>query len=247
MAKPRADLPRAQEWMLTVRAAEAAALGLLTVAAFEIWTAYRSAHENFGSPDPDRQGELSWTQMAITMIVFTVRGPVGIFCALLCLLGCVAALRLAAPVANARILRWEVLALGVLAALASLAYVVATVVSFFFSDVTFGPMPDLRLQILASAGWLLALVPLVAVLGLWWWPLRTADELEPGLDQAAVGADGPAETYEVAVPQDARRVDEAGFDNAELIEPADAQSLESRRPGSDGSTTNGYDDFFRRA
>jgi hypothetical protein len=242
-----------QLWLVTVRLVEVAALVLISVAALEYWAAWAASTQ---PPDPlsgePTPGELSWRALAEALLFFFGgRGVISLLAAMLLLLACLGPLRLGLA-AQRRVLRWEVAALAGLTGLFAVGYVVAALVMLLTDPTeTFGPQPGMSIYLLGSAGVPVATAVLVAVFFLWWWPLRVDDdEAEEPVAEKASGRDGISGP-DRALVDDAHRDDtkavNAGFERVERIEPAERLAPDAGRVSSDGSTDNGYDEFFRRA
>lgn len=234
---PRADARLA---LVTVRLVEGAVLVLLLGAGRELWSAWQNAGvDGFlgrGAVLLDRVWSVVHNQS---------QGPVAAVVSAALLAGCLWAVHRSgegglAAAAGAGSLRLEVAVLAVMGLLLALADLVVVAVA---AAVPYGPelgpsplAPDEgRLTtLLPIAAWPLAAVLLYAALGCLWWLLRpeASDEPAPVPGSAEVA---PVEVAPVEVPTDG-------------AEPLGAPAMEEvERLSPDGSTTNGYDEYFRRS
>lgn len=239
---PRRTWSDARTLVLLVRLLEVAALLLLLTAAQAMWHSWGgpSLDQAFGFHEPPvlaRAWSLVLNQFAPSM---------GIGFAALLLAASLLAIRGLRPLASAAGMRIELAALVILGFLLQSAMVVAVAVVAVvpYSD-TLGPSPlaigeDRGTVILTSAAWPTAALLAYVALGLGWSLLRSdADELAeapPGPGGASAAADEQAgeEVVRKAGPPGVERLDPAAGN-----EPID-------RLSPDGSTANGYDEFFRR-
>lgn len=231
--------------MVVVRLLEGAVVLLLAMAALELWSGYQFAAQG---PDPStgalRPEDFSWSRLAETLVFYTFRGPISLLVASLLLVGTAAALAVRGPVANAKVLRWEAAALASVTAVATLSHLVVGLVALMTLERGLGEAVDSRFMLGASLGWPLVGLVLLAVFFLWW--LRLADD-EDGSEDDAVARVGRTphgdETQDLTPRDEGAETD--GFRGAEPIAPAERPPRgEGLSP--DGSTTNGYDEYFRR-
>jgi len=255
------DLSVPRTWFLTVRLLEAAVVVLLAGAALELWNAFQASSSGLGGfyGDPStaaRQVTFMQRLMGFAFYGGIFQGPVMLVLAACLLAAGVAVLHLGTPVSNARLLRWELLVGWSGAALFVVLRVVTTGVAMFGHDpnrsddpnvVTYGFQgPSLLEQGVAILVWPVAAGAVLAVAGLWW--LRLPAEFdEPEEDQVQrearrVAAEQKAHTHR---PAPSANLDDIVLDGVEEIEPV--ERLEPRRGSlGDGSSSSGYDDYFRR-
>jgi hypothetical protein len=279
-SRPTWSAPRT--WFLTVRLIESA-LVLLTVGMVLIaYAGWRSARDTgpSGQMGPDgRPLDLNLADtiaMSVSYNWFSVSGHSGLVVMAVLVLAVVAILHRVHPVSHARVLRWEVAALGGVAALVSLAFVLAWVMVALTPDPfkragsiiegeqviqveTYdGPS---RLQLgLMNMGLPATAVLLLAVAALWW--LRLPEEFEEvelaeaGAGAAAVAAGADADG--AATPRPARPRAKRSWRPAPAADPnVDDITLEGveliepverlrPREGGSGATSSGYEDYYRR-
>jgi hypothetical protein len=192
--------------------------------------------------------------MAFALFGGVFRSPVALMLAALVLLAGIAVLHRIESVSNAGLLRWELLVGISLSLLALLPLLLAPVVAMFGDDpfqsndpgvVSGYAGPGLMEQAIAALAWPLATLAVVAIAGLWW--LRLPDEFEePAEDEAARLAkrERAERSRGLRRPAPAADVDDIVLDGVEYIEPV--ERLEPRVVRGDGSTTSGYDDYFKR-
>ncbi len=213
---------------MLVRLVECSALVLLLSAAHEMWAAWDNAgFDGFLG----RSGPL-FLDRVWSVVHNQSRGPVAAALAALLLAGCLWALHRLRPVASARVLRVEVAVLATGGLVLELAAVGVVAVAWAVPyGPEHGPSPlavgeDRLTALLPVAAWPVATLLLYLVLGGAWWLLRTegADEAEPAQEAASVQEAEPA--------QEAEEVDGHG------------EVVGAEAP--DGSTTNGYEEYFRR-
>lgn len=245
----RVDWTPPRTWFVTARLLEAAAAVGLVGAVWLSWQVYQSTSQAFGpngQPTPEGPSFLDRvTQFAMYGLGYG-QAPIGGVVATLLVLALLGILHFAQPVSHASVLRWEVFALWVAAALHALVVVAAVVVALIHGDptapeegtVTFNPGPGFTEVLLSGATLPVLCLLLLSVSALWW--LRLPVDFE-----------APDEVVEKPVRQPRRRrpapdanVDDLTLDGVELIEPV--ERLHPRDVGGDGSTASGYDDYFRR-
>lgn len=262
MPLPRRSLSLPRTWFLTVRLLELAVVVLLVGVGLELWQAFRASSQAMGqyygdaSVDP---GQLTFMQRIMAFAFFggIFQGPVLLVLAACLLAAAVGVLHVARPVAHARYLRWELLGGWSVAALLVLVRVVTTGVAMFGHDpsrpddpnvVTYGYQgPSLVEQGVAVLTQPVAAGALLAAAGLWWLRLPAEfeePEDEPAADEEGVWtgtADGAGAHRSVSTAD----LDDLVLDGVEQIDPVErlGPTLGS---GGDGSTTSGYDDYFRR-
>jgi len=247
-------------WFLTVRLLEVGVVVLLVGVGLETWSAFQVSAGGlegyFGDPNlASRDVSIMQRVMAFAFYGGIYQGPMMLVLVAFLLAGGVAALHLAAPVSNARLLRWELLVGWSAAALFVLLRVVTTVVAMFGHDpnrtddpnVVYGYRgPSLFENGLAILVWPVAAGAVLTAAALWW--LRLPAEFdEPEEDQLEresrrLAAEQRARTHRSVSTSD---LDDMVLDGVEEIDPV--ERLEPRRSSyGDGSTTSGYDDYFRR-
>jgi hypothetical protein len=174
--------------------------------------------------------------MAQAATMFSFRGPLSLLGAAAVLLGAVVVLARAGGESQPAALRWEVASLGGLALLFSLFHLVAGTAYLLTAEPEPGAPAALRLQEWAAMPWPLVAAGLLVLLFLCLLRLGTETSDAPTSD--ALTSD--AETH------DAEMDDDAG--DVEQIEAAERPEPAPRVPhlSSDGSTANGYDEYFRR-
>lgn len=247
-------------WFLTVRLLEVGVVVLLVGVGLEVWSALQVSAAGlqgyFGDPNlAPRDVSLMQRVMAFAFFGGIYQGPMMLVLVAFLLAGCVAVLHLGTPVSNARLLRWELLVGWSVAALFVLLRVVTTVVAMFGHDpnrsndpnvVSGYQGPSLVENGLAILTWPVAAGAVLTAAALWWLRLP-ADFDEPEEDQLQrearrLAADQRARTHRSLTTND---LDDMVLDGVEEIDPV--ERLAPRRSShGDGSTTSGYDDYFRR-
>jgi hypothetical protein len=247
-------------WFLTLRAVEVAVLVLLAGAVQELWITWRASVQY--SADGTAAAAPTFMDRITGMALYGgYRGPIALVLGAVLLGGCLVVLHRAGPVANARILRWEWLVLFGLLALMALLITLVGVLALFGDDpfrsddpsvVSGYQGPGLVAQVLANLAWPVATLALLAPSGLWW--LRLPDEADE-VDEADTADEGLDLDGRTRVTQrsggrdeEAARPDQDAIvlDGVEHI-PA-VERLEPRPSlRGDGSTSSGYDDYFRRS
>jgi hypothetical protein len=252
--------------MVAVRLLEVAAAVLVASAALEVWSAWDGPQFDASGSTPFGEPPVTERAWAVTNSVF--RGPVATALGALLLAGGLAAVHRLRPVANATVLRWEIAAVATVGAAVNLLVLVAFAVALVV------PMPfdaggGQSAFMLTSAAWVLASLLLFAVLALAWWRLRVevADledahevpvvepvaEPEAGAVAGAVARPGwgpdlddqdSADGYDGYDGYDGLSADLVGAERIEAVRPEDHEAILPLSP--DGSTSNGYDEFFRR-
>jgi hypothetical protein len=255
------DLSVPRTWFLCVRLLEAAVLALLAGVVLEVWDAFRAASQGVGPfyNDPIAAAEhvsLMQRLMSFTFYGGIFQGPLMLVLAACLLAAAVGVLHLASPVSNARLLRWELLVGWAVAALFVVLRILTTAIAMFGHDpnrsdepnvVSYGYQgPSLIEQGLAILVWPVAAGAVLAAAGLWWLRLPAEfDEPEEDLAQREaqrLAAERKATTHRTTPSAD---LDDIVLDGVEQIDPI--ERLEPRRSSfGDGSTSSGYDDYFRR-
>jgi len=253
------DLSVPRTWFVTVRLLECCAIALLVVAVLELWGSYRSSAQSAtysvdGTPVVDPSVMQRITAFALFSGIF--RSPIALMMAAVVLLAGVAVLHRNESVSNAGVLRWELLVGVGLTLLLLLPLLVAPVVAMFGDDpfasqsgdptvVSGYTGPGLLEQVIAATAWPLATLAVLSVTGLWW--LRLPNEFEePAEDEAARLARNERQERARALrrPAPTAEVDDIVLEGVEYIEPV--ERLEPRVVHGDGSTSSGYDDYFKR-
>jgi len=240
------ELSEPQFRMLVVRLLEAAVLLLLAVTVLELWVGYTIAGQQPNPATGEMQpGVFSWGRLAEAVGFFAFRGPISVMVAAGLMVGIAAVLAGGRPVANAEALRREAAVLGGGTALFTLFHLGAGAAWLAMTEPDQNSPFDSRLQQSGSLFWPLVGLVLVALFFLWW--TRLARHAEDGDADAGAAEQRPRGTGEVEDP--AGGPDEQamikGFADAEQITPADRPPRDEPL-SPDGSTTNGYDEFFRR-
>ncbi|SDP17432.1 hypothetical protein SAMN04489867_1627 [Pedococcus dokdonensis] len=236
-------------WFVTARLLEVAAgVGVLGWVLM-CWQAWQTTRQNFGpegnptEPPPflDRVSQFATYGFGFGQNLF------GGMLALLLVLAVVAILHFAQPVSHASLLRWEVLVLGAVTVLVNLGMLAAIVVALVRGDpnaatpgtVTFDTGPGYtELLISGAAAPVLGLV-LMAAGAIWW--LRLPADFEAPDDELDKPAREPRRWRPAPAPD--ANLDDLTLDGVELIEPVERLHP---RSADEGSTSSGYDDYFRR-
>ena len=240
-------------WFLTLRAVEVAVLVLLAGAVQELWLTWRASVQY--SPDGTVAAAPSFMDRITGMALYGgFRGPIALVVGAVLLGGCLLVLHRAGPVANARVVRWEWLVLFGLLALVALVVTLVGVLALFGDDpfrsddpsvVSGYQGPGLVAQVLANLAWPVATLALLAPSGLWW--LRLPDEVvevdgqDPHGRPEATQRSGDRDSEESRPDRDAIVLD--GVEHIPAVERLEPRpSLRG-----DGSTSSGYDEYFRRS
>jgi hypothetical protein len=248
------DLSTPRTWFVTVRLLECSAAAMLVVAGFEMWGAFQSSAQagslqSDGTPVTTPSIMQRITAFALFGGVF--RSPMALLFAAIAVLAGVAVLHKVESVSNAVLLRWELLA-GIGLTFALLLPLLISPALAMFGDDPFASSepgvvsgysgPGLVEQSLAALAWPLAVLAVLAICGLWWVRLPTEFQ-EPAEDEAARLARAER-ARRVRRPVPSADLDDIVLDGVEYIEPV--ERLEPRAVRGDGSTTSGYDDYFKR-
>ena len=241
-SRPAALRSAARLSLVTARLVEGTVVVLLLSAAHELWSAWQNAGvDGFLGRGPvllDRVWSVVHNQS---------RGPVALVVSAVLLAGCLGLARWAGEQRGTTTgsapgwasVRLEVVVLaaaGLALALANLVVVVVAAVVHYGPDL--GPSPlvpgeDSLTTLLPLAAWPLAGALVYAALGCLWWLLRP----EPSDEPAVVVATGPAPGAVATVGDEPVE--------AQVGEPPAEEAV--RRLSPDGSTTNGYEEYFRRS
>lgn len=264
----RPEWTPARTWFVTVRVLEAAAALLVLGQVLDAVTAWRQVVA-FGPTGPDGTVlHLTFLQHVTAFAQTSVYRPVvlsGLFTALVVLAG-VAVLHRVRPVSHARLVRWELLALGAVQLVVALVGVAASVVSMFTKNpfettpdpgtvtVWTGPGPvELGLVGLGPS---VATAAVLVVAALWW--VRLPAEFEED-EVAAPDEDSVSDADDGSTVRDGadagrrrpRRArpsrggeDAIVLDGVEEIAPVERLSPVE---GGDGATASGYEDWLRRS
>jgi hypothetical protein len=239
-------LPRT--WFVTARLLEVAAAVAILSWVLQSWQVFQSISQAFGA-----NGEPVAAQPFLDRVtLFAMYGfgsgqmPFGGIMACILILGVLAVVHFARPVSHASLLRWEVLAIWVLAVLLNMGLVLSAVVAVVRGDpnapgqgvVTFDGGPGFTELLLSGVTLPVLCLVLLAVAALWW--LRLPVEFDEPADEPV----REPRRWRPAPAQDAN-TDDLTLEGVELIEPV--ERLHPRvRGDADGSTASGYDDYFRR-
>lgn len=183
--------------------------------------------------------DLSLVQRITGMALFGgYRLPVSLLAIAPALAGLLAVLHRCQPVSHTRVLRWEWFTLWGVATLLALAATAVGVVALladnpFFVDERGDISPGYREQVVSNVSWVLGALLFLLPLILWWARLPDPDEF----------AVEPAPSF-MQVPETDDR-DAIPVDEVEQIAPVEHSQARDRDSG-DGSSSNGYDDYFRR-
>jgi hypothetical protein len=255
-------------WFLTVRLLEGAVLVLVVGTVLTAYHGWRQV-ELMGPSGIDGQPDPLSLWQKITVAVayggFSGAGTAGLVVSAVLVGVAVAVLYRVRPVSHARLLRWELLALGTAQLLVSLVHTFAWVLVAFTRDpfnqqgtITDGDTvttvdvydgPSRVATALMNLGLPVTSIVVLAVAALWW--LRLPAEF----DEEDEVPDGDADGDEVPRPRPRRswrparapdaNLDDIVLDGVEQIEPVERLHPRETGPG-DGSTSSGYDDYFRR-
>jgi hypothetical protein len=246
----RVDWAPSRTWFVTARLLEVAASVALLGAGWLSWQTYQSTSQMFAPNGEPTQGPPFLDRVA-QFAVYSLgygQAPIGGIIACLLLIAIVAVLHFAQPVGHASLLRWEVFAVWAVAVLLHLLVVAAIVVGLVRGDpssaedgsVTFNTGPGFTEVVLAGSAVPVLSLLLLSVSALWW--LRLPVEFDAPADEPERSVREPRR-WRPAPAQDAN-VDDLTLDGVELIEPV--ERLQPRGGGDDGSSSSGYDDYFRR-
>lgn len=239
-------LPRT--WFVTARLLEVAAVVAILNWVLQSWQVFQSISQSFGpngesvAPQPflDRVTLFAMYGFASGQTAF------GEIMACILIVGVLAVVHFAQPVSHASLLRWEVLAIWVLAVLLNVGLVVSMGVALVRGDpnapdqgvVTFANGPGFTEVMLTGVTLPVLCLVLLAVAALWW--LRLPVEFDEPADEPV----REPRRWRPGPAQDAT-IEGLTLEGVELIEPV--ERLHPRVGGdADGSTASGYDDYFRR-
>jgi hypothetical protein len=257
------DWSEAHFRMVAVRVLELAALLLVAVAALEMWVGWSgpvfSDGAGGGSPPFD------FRVWSVTMALF--RGPIGLVVAAVLLGLCLAVIHRLRPVAHAGVLRWEVGAVAFAGLLVEVVALVAVGLAFV-TPLPFGGGSEKAFYLANAVGLTLAGTLPLALVALWWWRLLGTPDPEAdaaGAVESEADEVGEAGDSTPSLPAPGGPVGSAGRAAVVGTRPdtavdgvlgADPSGVERIEPvsrdqaidplSSDGSTSNGYDDYFRR-
>lgn len=238
-------------WFLTVRTVEVAVLLLLASAVQELWLTWRASVQ-YTSADGTPAAPTFMDRITGMALYGGFRGPIALVASALLLGACMLVLHRAGPVVNARIVRWEWLVLFGLLAIVALVVTLVGVLALFGDDpftsddpsvVSGYQGPGLVAQVLGNISWPLATLALLAPSGLWW--LRLPEELEEPEDddRRAAHAEDTGERGRGRVKADE---DAIVLDGVEYIPPVERLEPRPSERG-DGSSSSGYEEYFRRS
>lgn len=234
--------------LVVVRLLEVAVTLVLTVAALELWGGYRLVTQQPGGATGMLQaGSSGWAVMVEVVTFLSFRGPMSLVFAAVLLLGAMGVLAVPGPVAIARILRWELAALAAVTALLSTVHLAGGVARIVMADPQPGQPFDSRLIESGAMVWAAADLVLLAAFLLWW--LRLRSEVGDVEGEPVAGSTDSADA-------DPNRELDRDRDDARGAEPTVVEQIAAaERPepaprvphlSPDGSTSNGYDEYFRR-
>ena len=255
-------------WFLTVRLLEISVVVLLVGGGLALYHGWRQISLSGPTGIDGEPNPLSLAQkLALTgaYASFSGSGSAVLVVGAVLVLASVVVLHRVRPVSQARLLRWEVAAVGGLQLVMSLLHTVGWVVAGFAKDpygqegtITEGDRvttvdvyngPSQLENALMSIGLPLTSLVLVAVAALWWMRLPAEFDAEDetgelAADGAAAGSAPTRRRWRPAPAPDAN-LDDIVLDGVEQIEPV--ERLRPRDDGhGDGSTSSGYEDYFRR-
>jgi hypothetical protein len=185
------ELSTPRQWFVTVRLVEVAAVAMLVALGIQLWSAWASTadFDPFAAIPTSGDPTIPFMSRVTSVVFFNDLRPT--FFALVVVAGVVAlgvGVLLRGPVANGRLVRWELLALwGVAMAVAVLVFTFH-VLALFGQDPyasQFEPQPtppdesyrpNMLVQLVAGAAWPVAGALCLAASGLWW--LRLPSDLE---------------------------------------------------------------------
>ena len=250
-----------RQWFVTLRLLEVAALVLLAGTCSQLWSSWAStvAFDPFGGAPTS--GEDIPLMSRVTSFVFfnDLRGAFVAFLVVAAVVALgVAVLLHQRPVENARLLRWELLALWASALLVALVVVGLHVLALFGED-PYQPsdeptpvlpddsyQPTMIVQLLSAAAWPVAGALVLLVSAVWW--LRVPRDLESDDDGEEQGEGSLQESHEAGPSarqrRQADRDDVLLLEGVEQIEPV--ERLTPRESGGGDGTSSGYDDYLRR-
>ncbi len=247
MAVPslRMQLSAPRTWMVTVRLLEVAALAMLAAAVVEAYSVWRTTTSFFVGPTSVGATGVTLMQHVVGFTLYgMLRAPSLVLTCAVAVGAATALLHVAAPVANGRVLRWEVAVLWVGTFAMGLVLAGTATLSLFGEDpynttdsgvVVDFQGPSYVDQVLPALGWPLASLALLGATALWWLRLPA----EPGEAPRVAEPGQPQHDSEGDL-----ELDLIALDGVEHIEPVDRRDLGAGH--GDGSTTSGYEDFFRR-
>lgn len=266
MLQKARDLSAPGVWFLTVRLAEVGVIVLLVGAVLEARYAWQVGAQFSGNSPVDAGASPTLMTRITGMALFGgYRMPMSLLVIVLALAGMVVVLHRCQPVSHTRLLRWEWLSLWGASALLALIASVVGVVALFAENPFASPDPSVvsganlgpgyREQVVGNLSWPLGALLLLLPLGLWWARLPDADDLDDPLTEAAghelggAAAQG-APTARSATPSSPSAPREANRDSILLDDVEQIAPVERLQPRGgvrgDGSSSSGYDGYFRR-
>ena len=256
------ELTAAGAWFLTVRVAEVAVIALLVGVILETRNAWTVGAQFAPAGSADVSPSLM--QRITGMALFGgYRMPVSLLVVALTMAGLLVVLHRCQPVSHTRVLRWEWLTLWAVSALLALVASTVEVAALFGDDPYASPDPSVaadnfgpgfREQVVGNLSWPLGALLLLLPLALWWARLPDPDDIGATPDREAV----PRREVELGREAELGREVELGrgvggnvkfdsivVDDVEQIEPVERLLPDDLGAG-DGSSTSGYEGYFRR-
>lgn len=237
-------------WFVTARLLEVAAAVAVLGWFLQSWQVYRSTAENFGADGAPTAAPPFLDRVTLFAMYGFGYGQSSLAAPIACLLlvGLVAILCFAQPVSYASVLRWEAFALWSVVVLANVVMVLAVLVALFRGDpnapdegvISIDRGPSVTEVLAAGATVPVLCLLLLSVSALWW--LRLPADFEAPDDEPDKEVRAPRRWRPAPAPN--ANVDDLALDGVELIEPV--ERLHPRDGDGDGSTSSGYDDYFRR-
>jgi hypothetical protein len=232
---------------------EACAAALLVGAVLEVWAGFQSTSQAGAFSDGAPVGAPTLMQRIVAFALFggQLRSPFAVMGAAAMLVAGVAVLHRAQPVSNAGVLRWELLVGWFVTLVVLLPTLVAPVVALFGDDpftsnepgvVSGYTGPGFVEQLIGALAYPVAALAVLVLAGLWW--LRLPADFEESAEDEAARVARAQRPRRMRRPAPLADVDDIVLDGVEYIEPV--ERLEPRAVRGDGSTTSGYDDYFKR-
>lgn len=278
LTSTRLDWTLPRTWFVTARLLEVAAATAIAASAYQSWLVFQTTTQTFGPNGellPDGPPFLDRVALFAMYGFGFGQSTSAALIACVLLLAALAVLHLAQPVGHAALLRWEVFAVWLAAAVFNLCMVLASAVGLFRGDPNapetdtevFNTGPTPTEQVLGGLAMPVICLLLLGLSAIWW--LRLPEDFDELDDERDDKRDGGADTgtdagtdagpdtgrdsermrgsrrWRPAPAQDAN-VDDITLEGVELIEPVERLHPREGGRSGDGSTASGYDDYFRR-